>query len=38
MDEVVYEATEDNAPVAEADVIEAAAEVTEAEVEVATEE
>ena len=37
-DEVVYEATEDNAPVAEADVIEAAAEVTEAEVEVATEE
>ena len=37
-DEVVYEATEDNAPVAEADVIEAAAEVTEAEVETATEE
>ena len=37
-DEVVYEATEDNAPVAEADVIEVAAEVTEAEVEVATEE
>lgn len=37
-DEVVYEATEDNAPVAEAEVIEAAAEVTEAEVEVATEE
>ncbi len=36
-DEVVYEATEDNAPVAEADVIEAAAEVTEAEVETATE-
>lgn len=37
-DEVVYEATEDNAPVAEAEVIEAATEVTEAEVEVATEE
>ena len=37
-DEVVYEATEENAPVAEAEVIEAAAEVTEAEVEVATEE
>ena len=37
-DEVVYEATEDNAPVSEAEVIEAAAEVTEAEVEVATEE
>ncbi|MEE0896169.1 MAG: bifunctional 4-hydroxy-3-methylbut-2-enyl diphosphate reductase/30S ribosomal protein S1 [Acutalibacteraceae bacterium] len=37
-DEVVYEATEDNAPVPEAEVIEAAAEVTEAEVEVATEE
>ena len=37
-DEVVYEATEDNAPVSEAEIIEAAAEVTEAEVEVATEE
>ena len=37
-DEVVYEATEDNVPVAEAEVIEAATEVTEAEVEVATEE
>ena len=37
-DEVVYEATEDNASVAEAEVIEAATEVTEAEVEVATEE
>ncbi len=37
-DEVVYEATEENAPVNdEAEVIEAAAEVTEAEVEVATE-
>ncbi len=37
-DEVVYEATEENAPVPEAEVIEAAAEVTEAEVEVAAEE
>ncbi len=37
-DEVVYEATEDNAPLAEAEIIEAAAEVTEAEVQVATEE
>jgi len=38
-DEVVYEATEENAPaVEEAAVIEAAEEVTEAEVEVATEE
>ena len=37
-DEVDYEATEDNAPVSEAEIIEAAAEVTEAEVEVATEE
>ncbi len=37
-DEVVYEATEENAPVEEAEVIEAAEEVTAAEVEVATEE
>lgn len=37
-DEVVYEATEENAPVEEAEVIEAAAEVTEAEVEVAAEQ
>ena len=36
-DEVVYEATEENAPVAEAEVVEAAEEVTEAEVEVAVE-
>ncbi len=36
-DEVVYEATEENAPVAEEAVVEAAAEVTEAEVEVAVE-
>ncbi len=36
-DEVVYEATEENAPADEEAVIEAAAEVTEAEVEVAVE-
>ncbi len=36
-DEVVYEASEDNAPVSEPEVIEAAEEVTEVEVEVAAE-